>query len=75
MKGYAVGTPFVTEDQVALIHKGEAIIPAKHNPYNQDSSEFLRQGDTIINVYNPQPSPSALARQIKKTQQELALGF
>ena len=69
------GTPFVTEDQIALIHKGEAIIPAKHNPYNQDSSEFLRQGDTTINVYNPQPSPAALARQIKKAQQELALGF
>ena len=35
----------------------------------------LRQGDTIINVYNPQPSPSELAWQIKKNQQELALGF
>lgn len=75
MKGYAVGTPFVTEDQVALIHKGEAIIPAKYNPYNKNSGEFLRQGDTTINIYNPQPSPSALARQIKKAQQELALGF
>ncbi|WP_141690652.1 phage tail length tape measure family protein [Dehalobacter sp. TeCB1] len=31
---YAVGTPFVPNDQIALIHKGEAIIPAQYNPYN-----------------------------------------
>jgi phage-related protein/uncharacterized protein YoxC len=46
MKGYAVGTPFVTEDQVALIHKGEAIIPAQYNPYNQNS-ELKGGGDTF----------------------------
>jgi len=46
MKGYAVGTPFVTEDQVALIHKGEAIIPAQYNPYNQNS-ELKGVGDTF----------------------------
>jgi phage-related protein len=42
---------------------------------NEDSREMLKQGDTIIHVYNPQPSPATLARQIKKAQQELALGF
>lgn len=35
----------------------------------------IPKGDTIIHVYNPQPSPAELARQIKKAQQELALGF
>ncbi len=35
----------------------------------------IPKGDTIIYVNNPQPSPSELARQIKKQQQELALGF
>ena len=31
---YAVGTPFVPNDQIALIHKGEAVIPAALNPFN-----------------------------------------
>lgn len=31
---YAVGTPWVPEDQVALIHEGEAIVPADSNPMN-----------------------------------------
>ncbi len=78
MKGYAVGTPFVTEDQVALIHKGEAIIPAKHNPYNQDSSEFLKKNDTISVIQYisvPISSPAEVARQTKRKLQELALGF
>jgi len=35
----------------------------------------IPKGDTIIHVYNPQPSPAELARQIKKSQQQLALGF
>lgn len=34
MNSYAVGTPFVPNNQIALIHKGEAIIPAQYNPYN-----------------------------------------
>lgn len=28
---YAVGTPYVPNDQLAMVHKGEAIIPAKYN--------------------------------------------
>lgn len=30
---YAVGTPFVPNDQLAYIHQGEAIIPKEFNPY------------------------------------------
>ncbi len=29
--GYAVGTPYVPQDSLAFVHKGEAIIPAKYN--------------------------------------------
>ena len=35
---YAVGTPFVPNDQLAVVHKGEAIIPAAHNPYARSKS-------------------------------------
>lgn len=32
--GYAQGTPWIPDDQIALIHKGEMVVPAEHNPYN-----------------------------------------
>lgn len=32
--GYAQGTPWVPDDQIALIHKGEMVVPADYNPYN-----------------------------------------
>ena len=35
LPAYASGTPWVPNDQVALIHKGEMIVPADSNPYNQ----------------------------------------
>lgn len=34
LPSYDVGTPFVPDDQLALIHKGEAIIPADYNPFS-----------------------------------------
>lgn len=35
---YATGTPWVPDDQVAIIHKNEAIIPPDLNPYNNGVS-------------------------------------
>lgn len=37
---YAKGTPYLTRDQVALVHEGEAIVPAEENPFNKYSSSF-----------------------------------
>jgi phage-related minor tail protein len=62
---YAVGTPFVPNDQLALIHKGEAIIPAKYNPFNKntksvglassnvDNSKTYNLGTVNIKANNP----------------------
>jgi len=44
-------------------------------PYYQEASEKQKGGNTIINVYNPQPNPIELGRQIQKTQRDLALGY
>ena len=51
MRGFAVGTKYVEQDQIAQIHKGEAIIPANSNPYNPNSrnTSGLGGGD-IINL-------------------------
>lgn len=35
--GYAKGTPYMPEDQIALLHKGEMVVPASINPYNNMS--------------------------------------
>ena len=37
MPAYAKGTPYVPEDQLAMIHEGEMVVPAKYNPYNSIS--------------------------------------
>lgn len=34
ISSYDVGTPFVSSDQLAFIHRGESIIPASMNPFN-----------------------------------------
>ncbi len=42
---------------------------------HEQSKDMLKLGDTNIYIYNPQPRPSELARQIKKSQQDLALQY
>jgi phage-related protein len=51
---YAVGTPFVPNDGLAFIHKGEAIIPAQYNPYNNENSNGDSQSKSngINNIFN-----------------------
>lgn len=48
VKTYAIGTNYVDSDQLAYIHKGEAIIPAHQNPFGQDGFKGSIGGDTII---------------------------
>ena len=45
LKGYAVGSPYIEYDQIAQIHKGEAIIPKTFN-------EGLQQGDLMMGSTN-----------------------
>lgn len=41
LSGYAVGTRYVPQDMLAMIHEGEAIIPANQNPYSQSGGDYL----------------------------------
>ncbi|EHQ90166.1 phage tail tape measure protein [Desulfosporosinus youngiae] len=49
---YAVGTPFVPNDQIALIHQGEAIIPAQYNPFNPANKTTLSSSAGMPAVFN-----------------------
>jgi TP901 family phage tail tape measure protein len=50
VKGHAEGLNFVPQDMIALIHKGEAVIPASMNRFNPDSkTDGMGGGDININ--------------------------
>ena len=48
--GYSVGTRYVPFDMPAIVHQGEAIIPASQNPYSNSGGDYL--GDIISNAMN-----------------------
>lgn len=51
--GFAVGASYIEKDQVAVVHKGEAVIPAHSNPWNPNATNSVdignsSKGDTFI---------------------------
>ena len=47
---YDVGTNYVPNDQLAMVHQGEAIIPAKYNkPYNANDNSSLYNTISAMN--------------------------
>ena len=50
---YKQGTPWVPDDQLALIHKGEMIVPEEHNPNNpKNLAKSMTKVDNTNTVQN-----------------------
>ena len=56
---YKQGTPFVPNDQIALLHKGEMVVPSQYNPNNsksnpksiESSDELLREFRAFVSTF------------------------
>ena len=53
--GYAKGTPYVPEDQLAMIHEGEMVVPSKYNPYNSSSDFKAFETLQLPEMFNEKP--------------------
>lgn len=61
---YAKGTPYMPEDQIALLHKGEMVVPADFNPMNPANNfQTLKMPD----LFNETPQPITYNQTADKT--------
>ena len=70
INSYAVGTNYVPEDQLAFIHKGEAVVPAKYNnggyvPQSNDETNYLLE-QVITAINNIEINPYTTVRDVGK---------
>lgn len=54
IRPYAKGTPYLPEDQLAMVHKGEMIVPASYNPMNPSNNfKKLKMPSLFTNDVKP----------------------
>ena len=81
LPSFAVGSPFIPQDMIAMIHQGEMIVPASAAAQIRSGSAVLGSGVSapfggpgggpggpVVNVYNPKPEPAStsVAREMRK---------
>jgi len=66
----AVGTNFVKNDGLAMLHQGEAVVPKKYNPANAGAGQ-------AINIYldGRMIAQSTAPHMVKTIRQQLGTGF
>lgn len=52
---YKLGTAYVPEDQMAILHEGEAVVPAEDNPNNQEGAPTGFGGPVFSNPEHVKP--------------------
>ncbi|PKM75018.1 MAG: phage tail tape measure protein [Firmicutes bacterium HGW-Firmicutes-17] len=76
--GFNVGSRYIPQDMVAMIHEGEMIVPKSENPYANSGGQIMPGTKIEQNIYITSPkelSPSETAKINKRTWQELALSL
>ena len=69
---YKVGTPYVPEDQLAVIHEGEAIIPKEYNPFNSDLDDAVSESRT--SAWTVQETPTTTkSTAVSKSSESLEI--
>jgi hypothetical protein len=66
--GYRMGIGYVPRDGLAMLHRGEAVIPAKENRVSTESGGFNNYGTIQVvlpNVREPQDFPKELDRYMR----------
>lgn len=64
-QGFQTGTPYVPQTGLYQLHRGEAVIPASQNNYNNKSSQQITYAP-VININGANKSPQEIATEVDK---------
>ncbi|KAA0243560.1 MAG: hypothetical protein EDM70_09910 [Candidatus Brocadia sp. AMX2] len=79
LPSYFVGSRYIDDDRIAELHKGEAVVPARYNIYQNHTFEEVKNivqntfrdrennvgnpGNSQVEIQNPAPPPAEVSRQ------------
>lgn len=72
ISSYAVGTDYISKDQLAYVHRGEAIVTAEENRKDRQNRAGTKEITQTFNFYQPIKSPYEVGREARRASQLLA---